>query len=371
MNTKIDWKKNIVILVICLFIGASIIPHVIGNEENPRKNIQKESNFYTFFDGENQIYIIDKEQCNTEKNIFSQHKGDNLVSNPSFEEGAGDLPDGWNHYQIKHEELYRWDDSDVYTGEKAVGSSYLTELNSYAIWYSTELIPVDLENNLYVLSAYTKFSDEPSEDQVIYLGTHHYDENMDSMNIIYLKYFYFCNNWTLKEFDTGWNNPEIKQQTKYIRILLSHGMKYNSNNLPNPNVEVRFDDVFFGIIGNNPPRKPEIPDGPVIGKPLESYTYTTKSIDPDGDTIYYAWSWGDGNYTYTESYLSGEECQATYTYAEKGTYLISVCAIDKYNQASACATLEVKMPVQKIFNQVPRILVCLFERFPFLQLYFL
>ncbi len=42
------------------------------------------------------------------------------------------------------------------------------------------------------------------------------------------------------------------------------------------------------------PEKPQMPDGPIEGVIDVEYTFSTYTIDPDGDQVSYLWEWGDG-----------------------------------------------------------------------------
>ncbi len=44
---------------------------------------------------------------------------------------------------------------------------------------------------------------------------------------------------------------------------------------------------------SEPPLKPQRPTGPMQGFTSVHYTYSTSTTDPEGDQIYYQWSWGD------------------------------------------------------------------------------
>jgi len=46
---------------------------------------------------------------------------------------------------------------------------------------------------------------------------------------------------------------------------------------------------------NKQPDTPETPTGQASGRTGRTYTYTTSSVDHDGDLLYYVWDWGDGN----------------------------------------------------------------------------
>lgn len=95
---------------------------------------------------------------------------------------------------------------------------------------------------------------------------------------------------------------------------------------------------------NNPPSKPTL-QGPTEGEAGKSYTYTATSTDPDGDKIYYCFDWGDGNEFCTDMVNSGQSVQASHTWQEKGTYVITVTATDEHGAKSEPATLQVKMPL--------------------------
>ena len=99
---------------------------------------------------------------------------------------------------------------------------------------------------------------------------------------------------------------------------------------------------------NNPPSKPTL-QGPTEGEAGKSYTYTATSTDPDGDKIYYCFDWGDGNEFCTDMVNSGESVQASHTWQEKGTYVITVTATDEHGAKSEPATLQVKMPLNLPF----------------------
>ena len=87
---------------------------------------------------------------------------------------------------------------------------------------------------------------------------------------------------------------------------------------------------------NQRPIKPSRPNRQNIGKPLVSFTFNTSSYDPDGDILYYTWSWGNGKYTYwVGPHSNNETCQIKYnTWLFPGTYNIKVKATDIYGGES-------------------------------------
>jgi hypothetical protein len=118
-----------------------------------------------------------------------------------------------------------------------------------------------------------------------------------------------------------------------------------------------YSPIIHISILNNPPDKPDTPIGPDTGKPGVEYTYSTKTFDPNGDQVYYKWSWGDG----TESdwlgpYSSGETIQTNHTWSKKGTYMIKVKAKDTHEAESPWSDiLSVKMPLDQVSVKVQKI----------------
>jgi len=73
------------------------------------------------------------------------------------------------------------------------------------------------------------------------------------------------------------------------------------------------------------PNKPEKPSGETIGTPFVEYTYTSSSTDPAGQDLYYWFEWGDGTDSdWLGPYESGEICEATHIWKNKGDYVIKV-----------------------------------------------
>ncbi|MGF3585353.1 MAG: PKD domain-containing protein, partial [Thermoplasmatota archaeon] len=98
------------------------------------------------------------------------------------------------------------------------------------------------------------------------------------------------------------------------------------------------------------PEKPEKPSGPTSGKIGAEYTYTTSTVDPDNDQVYYKWSWGDGTTSdWLGPYDSGETVTATHTWTTKGTYSVRVKAKDQSGQESDWSDpLSVSMPRNRL-----------------------
>jgi len=87
---------------------------------------------------------------------------------------------------------------------------------------------------------------------------------------------------------------------------------------------------------NNPPNKPTTPTGPNTGIINTAYIFTTTTKDPNGNLVYYKWSWGDGSVSdWIGPYDSGILTNASHTWIKKGIYQIKVKAKDIFNAESA------------------------------------
>jgi agmatine deiminase len=105
--------------------------------------------------------------------------------------------------------------------------------------------------------------------------------------------------------------------------------------------------VAYGEIEtNDPPAKPQRPSGEVSGKIKTTYTYSTRTTDPDGDEVYYLWDWGDGNFSeWLGPFASGVTASAEKSWAVKGTYAVRVKAKDVHgNESNWSEPLSVTMP---------------------------
>ena len=152
-------------------------------------------------------------------------------------------------------------------------------------------------------------------------------------------------------------------KTKYVKLELVQADL--STGITDPLVEVRFDDVYFGIGESNPPNKPETPLGSTDGKIGIDYTYTTSAVDSDEDDIAYFFDWGDGtNSGWTELYESGEDVSISHNWTQKGNYQIKVKARDDIwlIETDWSDPLPITMPYS--YKPILQFLELLFQRFP-------
>jgi hypothetical protein len=122
------------------------------------------------------------------------------------------------------------------------------------------------------------------------------------------------------------------------------------------------DPAFHYSFENEPPSIPDI-SGSAHGKVGVTYTYSSSTIDPDGDQVYYNWSWGDGTYSgWLGPYDSVANASAKHTWDKKGTYQIKVKAKDVYGAETDWSDpLSVTMPRTISINSL---FMKFLERFP-------
>jgi hypothetical protein len=97
------------------------------------------------------------------------------------------------------------------------------------------------------------------------------------------------------------------------------------------------------------PEKPDVPEGAITGDANKEYTYTTSTIDPDGDQLYYLFDWGDEKFSgWAGPYNSGQTAEASHKWSEKGDYEIRVKAKDDHGvQSDWSDPLPISMPKNK------------------------
>ena len=110
--------------------------------------------------------------------------------------------------------------------------------------------------------------------------------------------------------------------------------------------------VLQGINVEGKPYKPLTPSGPSNGKLMKQYNYTTSTIDPDDDDIYYQFDWGDGQHSiWLGPKSSGTSITASYTWSSQDTYEIRVIAKDVHGKISDWSDpLIVTMPRNRAIN---------------------
>ena len=121
--------------------------------------------------------------------------------------------------------------------------------------------------------------------------------------------------------------------------------------LSNDNPYIVSTSVTLNMYINSPPNTPSTPSGPTSGYAGASYTYSTSTIDPNGDQVRYKFDWGDGNYTITPFYPSDSTVSTSHSWCSSGTYYVKVKAEDEYgawSDWSPSLTVNMSLPTLSI-----------------------
>jgi hypothetical protein len=92
-----------------------------------------------------------------------------------------------------------------------------------------------------------------------------------------------------------------------------------------------FGDPSLIIAGDSQkPAKPSTPYGDIKGIIGHEYAYATSTTDPDGDSLYYLFNWGDETHLqWLGPYDSGDTAEASHDWTDSGSYQIKVMAKDQ------------------------------------------
>lgn len=184
-----------------------------------------------------------------------------------------------------------------------------------------------IKNNIYNSSYYgISFSKSSNKNQIYhnnFIKNNHssWDECNNTWNSSYPSGGNYWSDYTEDDLYNG-PNQDIPGSDGIgdipYEILCEHGIDYYPLMKPD------------GWI-NSPANVPNKPSGETIILPGIDYNYTSSTIDPDGDSIWYKWDWGDGSYSdWLGPYGSGEEVSTKASWS-KGTYEIRVKAKDSRN----------------------------------------
>lgn len=260
--------------------------------------------------------------------------GPNLAPNPSFEEGDT-IPAGWTPAPDSNG-TFTWDSNYAYAGEKSIGVLNLTNIYPYhALWITTDFIPIDSTVNSYMLTAWFKFVDIP-QTQFATVRVIMYNIDYELTGSGSTGAAYNDSEWHQLRETTGYDHGE----TKFVKLEL--GQAFREPYVPDPLIEVRFDDVNFSL-WNTVPGTPSI-QGETHGRIRTLYEYSFSSIDPDNDNVSFEIQWGDNTTQTTDFCESGEDVIISHIWGIGRTYQIKARAIDKDHAKSDWATLDVTMP---------------------------
>ena len=155
--------------------------------------------------------------------------------------------------------------------------------------------------------------------------------------------------------NTGWLGP-ITSGTPFETFHAwdepgTYAVRAKARDIPYLEESEWSDTLIVTIVseGNNPPSKPDRPQGPTNGKVGVTYTYSSRSVDPDEDQIYYLFDWGDGsNSGWIGPFESGQVASASHKWSKVGFYQVKVKAKDTEGKESEWSDpLPITMPKSK------------------------
>jgi hypothetical protein len=98
---------------------------------------------------------------------------------------------------------------------------------------------------------------------------------------------------------------------------------------------------------------PDIPiiNGPTRGEPGVEYSFCIVASDPDEDSLYVKWDWGDGTFSdWLGPYPSGTEVCDNHSWSTHGTFTISVTVRDEHGN-TITANQEIIIPRNKVIQR--------------------
>lgn len=140
----------------------------------------------------------------------------------------------------------------------------------------------------------------------------------------------FINNTVLNAYDEGSNiwDDGIGEGNYWSDFEDNPGYP-DHYDIPGGDNQDRYPLVDMCIDLGSKPGKPAQLSGPTSGFNMMSYTYSTNTTDPDGDSIYYWFDWGDGTYSdWIGPFDSGEECNISHVWDKQGVFSIRVKSRD-------------------------------------------
>jgi hypothetical protein len=328
-------------IAICTLLIINVSAVLSISKEKVNNN--GEERYYFFVDPlfQKEIKDIISDDITENELIYriTNKTNENLAPNPSFELGCINCikPAGWT-YSIDDKSKFHWDSMFSHTGGKSIGALNLTKTTRGSCWITTDYIPVDFVANSYEFSGWYTFIGTLTNEQFAAFVLRMYDEKFNYLGNN--SYFYnFSSEWKYVSKNTSSYSDTIINEIKYVKLGL---YQYYTQNEPNPLIEVRFDDIYFGF-ENHPPNIPTI-IGKINGAIETSYNYSIQTTDPDQNDVNYYIDWGDNTHTITDLYESGEDIIVSHKWYTKGTYIIKIKSIDENYAESDWATLAVTMP---------------------------
>jgi hypothetical protein len=167
-----------------------------------------------------------------------------------------------------------------------------------------------------------------------------YDENSYAMdNLLYDEYAFY---WTAAVTSEDAFGNQVDADYNQDGIITMDEAYVFAESKDTAQEHPQYDDYPEGIgtetslwIETQPPVTPLKPDGPETWAQYMEVTFKSSTTEPDGESIFYMFDWGDGNNSgWLGSYESGQIVEAGYSWDEIGEYKVKVKAKDINNVES-------------------------------------
>ena len=105
---------------------------------------------------------------------------------------------------------------------------------------------------------------------------------------------------------------------------------------------------------NRQPLKPAVPSGSVTGNITTLYYYETIAVDPDGDSLFYQYDWGDGNVSdWLGPITANSTASAYHQWRMQGRYQIRARCCDVFGSISSWSDpLIISVPIDHSTNSI-------------------
>jgi len=149
------------------------------------------------------------------------------------------------------------------------------------------------------------------------------------------------------QFD--WGDGNLSSWSSYVSSSSSVSMDHSWSSAGTYSVKAKAKDVNGDesawssghsiFVSSIPPNTPSAPSGPTSGYVDSTYSFSTSTTDPNGDSVSYQFDWGDGNLSSWSSYVSsGSSVSMDHSYSSAETYSVKAKAKDESGVESPWST---------------------------------
>jgi hypothetical protein len=213
----------------------------------------------------------------------------------------------------------------------------------FSHWESTDGVNVSIENLTKTETTVEVFGDgflKAYYDFTLYTVMFFIDP--ENAGIIQLGGYDFENNTGCYVEEGEYEIAAVANEPDYYfdHWEATEGASFDDIYSANTIVNFSYDSYIMAVFTENlAPDNPEKPDGPNSGEINTELEFSTSTIDPNGNKVYYQWSWGDGTFSdWLGPYNSGAEISTTHAFSGPRDYEVKVKAKDETGLISDWST---------------------------------